>query len=118
MINDKIHLSEFHSGDDMAAFASAMEYLRAHPGTALVIEPGTYTLTGELAKSAMASVINGDWGANPQRIMFHPKYEYDRGISFDGVKNCRVEGYGATLMVDGFMEPISLVNCENIELWS
>ncbi len=116
MINDKIHLSEFHSGDDMAAFASAMEYLRAHPGTALVIEPGTYTLTGELAKSAMASVMNGDWGANPQRIMFHPKYEYDRGISFDGVKNCRVEGYGATLMVDGFMEPISLVNCENIEL--
>ncbi|MBQ7932773.1 MAG: hypothetical protein IJ334_17415, partial [Clostridia bacterium] len=115
-MNEIKYLSEFRTGDDMTAFSAAMAYLREHPGTTLIIEPGTYTLTGNLAKSAMESVMNGEWGRNPQRIMFNPKYKYDRGISFDGVKNCRVEGYGATFMVDGFMEPVSLVNCENIEL--
>ncbi len=115
-MNERIHLSKFRTNDDMSAFAAAMAYLREHPGTTLVMEPGTYTLTGELAKSAMQSVMSGEWGRNPQRQMFHPNYRYDRGISFDGIQNCRVEGYGVTLMVDGFMEPISMVNCENVEL--
>jgi len=115
-MNNIIQLPKNNRGDSTADFSRAVEYLRAHPGTTLVIEPGTYTITGTLARRAMHSVMNGEWGHNPQRTMFSPDYKYDRGISFDGVKNCRIEGYGVTLMIDGFMEPVSLVNCENIEL--
>ena len=115
-MNPAVNLSQFRRNDDMSTFAAAMEYLRNHPGTTLVIEPETYILTGDRAKNAMQSVMSGEWGRNPQRTMFNPKYEYDRGISFDGVRNCRVEGYGVTLMVDGFMEPVSMINCENVEL--
>lgn len=112
----RVYLSQFRREDARTVYSNAAAYLRAHPGTTLVIEPGTYTITGERARSAMQAVLNGDWGENPQRIMFSPNYAYDRGFDLDGVHDCRIEGYGVTFMVDGFMEPVSLRNCSGIEL--
>ena len=115
-MNNIRHLSEFGCGDDMAAISAAADWLRSNPGTTLVIEPREYRITGELARAAMASVMNGEWGHNPQRHMFNPKYRYDRGLNLDGVRDCKIEGYGAVFMVDGFMEPVTMTNCENVEL--
>ncbi len=111
-----VNLAEFRESDDMNTFARAMKYLQSHSGTTLVVEPGTYLLTSEQARSAQTSVMNGEWGENPQDHMFNPKYEYTRGISIDGISDCKIEGYGVTLMVDGFMEPVSITNCENLVL--
>lgn len=111
-----VNLAEFTAASDIETFAAAMEYLRANPGTTLIVPPGTYHITSDLAKNAMHSVMTGEWGSNPQRIMFNPKYIYTRGISFDGQKGTRVIADGAVLMIEGFMEPVSLVNCSDIEL--
>ena len=116
MNDNTVLLTDFTAFTDMDTFAAAMAYCREHPGTTLVVPPGTYHITGDLAKSAMNSVITGEWGKNPQRIMFNPKYKYNRGIDFDGQQGTRVIANGAVLMVEGFMEPVSLVNCTDIQL--
>ena len=116
MSEKTVNLSEFTAASDIETFAAAMEHLRANPGTTLIVPPGTYHITSDLAKRAMHSVMTGEWGGNPQRIMFNPKYEYTRGISFDGQQGTRVIADGAVLMVEGFMEPVSLINCTDVEI--
>lgn len=111
-----IYLSEFHGADTLETISLAMQYLKEHPGTTLIIEPGVYTITSDLARWTRKSVLDGDFGSNPQSIIFTPKFQYTRGMDFEGQKGSRVLAYGATLMVDGFMEPISLNHCENVEL--
>lgn len=116
-MNEKtVNLTDFTAENDTATFAAAMAYLREHPKTTLVVPEGTYHITGELAKNAMHSVMTGEWGRNPQRVMFNPNYKYDSGISFDGHNGTRVLADGAKIMVEGFMEPVSIINCTDVEL--
>lgn len=109
-------LADFRQKDDISTFAAAMEYLKSHPETELIIEPGVYTLTDELALAAQKSVMSGEWGQNPQKIMFNPKYRYSKGISVSAQKGSRIIAYGVTLTVNGFMEPVSITDCEDIEI--
>ena len=111
-----MEFSRFRKENDRAGFEAAIQYLREHPGTTLTVEPGIYQLTDEQAKAAQYAVMSGAWGENPQNVMFHPKYRYTKGIDLSGVRNCRIQAYGVTLMVDGFMEPISVTDCEDVEL--
>ncbi len=112
----QVSFSSFRREDDTASFAAAMEYLRNHPNTTLFIEPGVYSLTSALARETMQHVMNGDYGDNPQPIMFSPQFAYTRGIDFDGQNGTTVLADGVTVMVDGFMEPVSLRNCKNVTL--
>lgn len=113
---NRINLADFSADTDTRRFALAMEYMRSNPGTELFVPRGEYTITSDLAKEAMEHVFNGDWGENPQKIMFNPKYKYTRGISFEGQRGSVVSAYGVKLIIDGFMEPISLINCSDIEI--
>ena len=116
MEHNTVFLSAFCGSDTLESISLAMQYLKDHPGTTLVMEPGVYTITSELAQWTRQSVLNGDFGSNPQRTMFHPKFPYTRGMDFAGQRGSRILAYGVTLMIDGFMEPVSLNHCENIEL--
>ncbi|MBR6739570.1 MAG: right-handed parallel beta-helix repeat-containing protein [Clostridia bacterium] len=111
-----MNFSEFWQGDVMSSFACAMKYLKDNPGTTLTVEPGTYILTDERACRAQRAVMSGEYGDVPQRVMFSPKYEYTRGISLAGQKGSRIIAYGVKLLVDGFMEPLSVVDCEDVEI--
>lgn len=113
---EKVYLSSFKGDDTLKVIANAMEYLKLHPKTTLVIEPGTYIITSPLARETQRAVMAGEYGQNPQRTMFSPNFEYTRGMCFAGQRDTRVEAYGVTLLVDGFMEPISLRDCENVTL--
>ena len=108
---NRIFLSSFSGDDDRARFAAALDHMKKNPGTTLVVEPGIYNITTPRAREAQRAVMNGEYGANPEPIMFDPKYEYDRGLDFAGHKNSTVEAYGATLLIDGFMEDISIRDC-------
>lgn len=116
MSDKTVTLTEFTAASDIETFAAAMEYLCENPGTTLIVPPGTYHITSDLAKNAMHSVMTGEWGRNPQSIMFNPKYKYTRGISFDGQRGTRMIADGAVFMIEGFMEPVSLINCEDVEV--
>lgn len=112
-ISKTIHLTDFCGKDDSEIFANAISFMKNNPGTTLVVEPRVYNITSELARNAQEKVMDGAYGEDPMVVMFKPDYRFTRGIHFDGLKDCKIEAYGATVMVDGFMEPISITNCEN-----
>ncbi len=120
MTNNTISLFDFAADEslgmeqDTARFAAAMAYCRENPGTTLIVPPGKYTITAPLARETQAKVMAGAYGGNPQKIMFHPNFPYSCGISFEGQKGTTLVGYGVTLMVDGFMEPVSIRDCEDV----
>ncbi len=111
-----IKLSDFKRENDTETFATAMNYMKEHPKTTLIVEPGIYNITTEQARAAQTAVMNGDFGDNPEKTMFNPDYKYSRGISFECQKGSTIIAYGVTLIIDGFMEPISITDCEDIEI--
>lgn len=115
-MNSTVYLSKFPAESDSERFALAMAYLKKHPYTTLIIEEGTYNLTDERAREVQRAVMAGEYGRNPEHILFRPNFEYTRGIYFEGQRGTRVIAEGVTLIIDGFMEPISIRGCEDIEI--
>lgn len=111
-----IRLSQFSGENDIILFANAMAYLRENPNTTLIVEPRVYEITTPLARQTMDDVLNGVYGNNPESAMFSPDFAYSRGISFEGQTGTTVIAHGATLLIDGFMEPLTLLNCKNITI--
>lgn len=110
-----INLADFKGTDDRTRFAAALEVLRENPGSTLIVPPGVYNITTELSRDNQARCMSGEWGWNPEPVMFTPEYKYDRGLDFAGHKGSSVIApEGATLMIDGFMEPISIRDCEGV----
>ncbi len=94
----------------------ACDYLRAHAGATLFIPPGEYLLEDARAQEVRRAVMAGEYGANPEPVMFNPEFIYSRGFDLDGCRDVTISAYGVTLLVDGFMEPVSLRNCRNVSL--
>ncbi len=110
-----INLADFHGTDDRARFAAALDVLKKDPGSTLIVPRGTYNITTELSRENQRKCMMGEWGENPEPIMFNPDYKYDCGLDFTGHKNSTVIAPdGATLMIDGFMEPISIKDCDGV----
>ena len=112
----RISINNFKAIDDMTTFRSAAKYLRENPDTVLVLEKKTYLLRDEEACALQRKVMRGDFTRNPEHHMFNPKFKYVIGIDLKGAKNVKIEGNGATLIFDGFMENISCQYCENVEI--
>ena len=112
----QISLSLFYANDDRELFSMAVSYLRENPDTCLTIPKKVYHISTPLARKAQECVMQGDFTDDPQSIMFRPEYEYDIGIDFRGIDNCSVEADGATLLIDGFMEPVCIRECTNFSL--
>lgn len=108
------NLKEFEGRDTISVFSSAMSCLRENPGSTLIIDPGIYVITSELARETQRAVMSGKYGPNPEHVMFSRNFAFTKGISFDGLSDITIEASGAILMVDGFMEVLSIQNCENI----
>lgn len=114
--NRKIFFSYFKKDNTAESFRAAFEYLRNNPCTDLIVEPGEYVLTDKMAVEALTSVMNGDWGSNPQPVMFNPDYRYFIGVPIFNLENCSVIAENVKLIVDGFMEPVSVKDCRNVTI--
>ena len=64
----------------------------------------------------MNNAITGKFGTNPEDVMFKPDFRYDRGLDFSGHISSRIIADGVTLMIDGFMEPVSVRDCSGVEI--
>lgn len=102
--------------DDTRALRRAAEYCRKHPGTTLTIPPGTYRLRDSKAEQLEHEVLQGKMGGDPEKVIFTPYYPYVRGLDFDGSDSVTIEASGATLMCEGWMEPLSITNCRNVTI--
>ena len=102
--------------DDTKALREAVALCRAHEGSTLVIPAGTYLLRDVDAMQLEADAIGGKMGANPESTIFSPYYPYAKGLDFSGAKGVTIEAEGATLLCDGWMEPVSLTDCTDLTL--
>ncbi len=116
MSDNAIHFSDYYSGNTVEALKKAAEELRNGSAGTLIIEPGDYVITTKLAVDTQTAVMTGEYGGNPQRIMFNPKFKYDVGFDLNGISDCKISAYGAKFIIDGFMEPVCIKKCENVEL--
>lgn len=111
-----VDIAEFAGKDDMETFRRAAAYLRSNPGTTLCLEPKTYMLHDDDARTLQEEVMAGNLSKNPEPFMFHRQFDYVTGIDLKGAKDVTIEGNGAVLLFDGFMENISLQYCEDVTL--
>lgn len=116
--SEKISVRDFgaipdDNRDDTSALRRAAEYCRKHPGTTLVIPAGTYQLRDSKAERLEQEVLEGKMGKNPERVIYTPFYPYVQGLNFDGSESVTIEALGAVIMCEGWMEPLSIVNCRN-----
>ena len=102
--------------NDAESLQKAMVFCKSHPGTVLQFEPGIYDFRDERAVELMEGILNGKIKGNPQDSIFRPYYPYAKGLDFNGLRNITVEAQGAVLLFDGWGEPVSLNNCQNIRI--
>lgn len=102
--------------DDTQALRAAAEYCREHKGATLVIEPGTYIISDPDAVRLENEVLAGKHGENPEASIFTPYFPYVKGLDFEGSRDVTVLAEGATIMCDGWMEPVSIIGCTNFKL--
>lgn len=102
--------------NDREAIQQALEYCRLHQVKTLLMPAGVYRIREESAVQLLTDIMAGKMGKNPQDIIFTPYYPYVRGLDFKGIRQLTVEATGAVLMVEGWMEPVSLENCKNITI--
>lgn len=112
----QLNLKDYPGSDDRARFAAALADAKAHPGAILTVPPGIYTITTALARDTMRDVISGRYGENPEDAMFSPDFPFSVGLSFAGHAGTTLSAYGVTLLVDGFMEAVSLDHCRDVTL--
>lgn len=102
--------------DDTKALRRTVEYCRNHQGTTLEIPAGIYQLRDAQAEKLEQDVLSGKMGNNPEETIFTPYYPYASGLDFTGSKDITVQASGATLLCEGWMEPISLIDCTNVTI--
>ena len=102
--------------DDTKALRKAAQYCREHPGTTLILPAGVYQITDPTAKQLEEDVLAGNYGSDPEKKMFVPYFPYVKGLDFDGSEDVTVRAGGATLLCDGWMQPVSITGCKRFTL--
>ena len=102
--------------NDAHTLRAAVAEIVKHPGSVLYFPPGRYLLADDNAIKLQRDAMSGKLGNNPQDKIFNYDFKYVNGLDFTGAKNLTIEANGAELICDGWMEPISLVNCEDITI--
>ena len=102
--------------DDQEAIQKAINQCKNKKHTTLLIPPGIYDIIDEKAIALMNDIMNWKYGKNPQDSIFTPYFPYAKGLDLSGLKDVYVKAQGAILLCSGWMEPVSLENCENITI--
>jgi len=102
--------------NDAQPLRKAAEYARTHPGVTLHFPPGHYDFSDPLAVEIMEKTLAGEYGKDPQTTIFRPYFPYVKALDFNGAKDLTIDANGARLVIDGWLEPVSLENCRNVVL--
>ena len=102
--------------NDLEAINEAIKYVKTRPGSILYFPPGVYDIAEPEAIKLMNEILTGEIEGNSQNVIFEPYYPYAVGLNLDGIQDLSIEAAGATLLVDGWMEPISIKNTQGITI--
>lgn len=102
--------------NDAPALRKAIEFAKGHPGIVLYFPAGVYDFRDDNAVQLMEQAMTGKFGSNPEPTIFKAYYPYVRGLDFRGISGLTIEAHGATLLCEGWMEPISLDQTRDITI--
>lgn len=120
-VREKIDVTDFGAHpndgrDDTGALRQAVKRARETEGSTLVFPPGKYLLSDPKAIQIQEAALHGKFGENPQNHLYVPNRKYVIGLDFKGAKDLTILAEDVELMCDGWMEPLSFRDCENINL--
>lgn len=99
--------------NDFGALRAATAYCREHPGTTLFFPPGRYDIDNETARRIEFEAVSGAYGENVQGTLFRPDAPYVTALDLSGCKNTTILAHGATLLLHGWYEVITLQGAED-----
>ena len=102
--------------NDADALRAAVLAARKQPGAILVLPPGIYDLRDDDAVHIQDDWMTGKLKGNPERTLFRPYAPHIKGLDFTGAKDLTIKAAGAVLRCDGWMEPVSLIDCQRVIL--
>ncbi len=102
--------------DDTKYLRLAAEKARTTPNSRLYFPSGEYHLSDPKAIKIQKAALSGKLGANPQDILYRPNQAYIIGLDFEGAKGLTIDAEGVKLVCDGWMEPLSFRNAQDIIL--
>ena len=102
--------------NDAAALRAAVQACRVNGAGTLLFPPGKYLLADDKAITLQNEAMSGVHGNALQGLIFNLHYDYVIGLDFKGIKNLAIQAAGAELLCDGWMEPVSLVETENLTI--
>ena len=118
---DTINISDFGANpndgkNDLDGLRKAAAYCTTHPGTTLIIPEGVYDVVDKKAQEIEFKAITGAYGKLSSDTLFKHTFPYVKVLDFSGSKNITVEASGATLNLNGWYEPVSIVRSQNFLL--
>lgn len=102
--------------NDADGLRAAAKHARENPGTTVAFPPGIYDLRDEAAVKIQDDWMTSKLKGNPVETLFLPYAPHVRGLDFSGARDVTIDATGAVLLCDGWMEPVSLVDCERVTL--
>lgn len=121
VVEGRVSVADFGAvaGDgknDAEAFRKALAFAKTKPGLTLIVPPGVYNWYDADAVGLMDRAMRGELGYNPEPNIFKPNFPYARGLDFRGISGLSVEATGATILFEGWMEPVSIDQASDIML--
>lgn len=102
--------------NDAKALRQAVAYCKAHKGITLFFPPGIYNYKDEKAVKIEKEAISGVYGEDVQGHLFHPKASYVKALDFTDCEDLTIKADGATLLLEGWYEVISLTRTKHITI--
>ncbi|PZX48294.1 glycosyl hydrolase family 28-related protein [Algoriphagus chordae] len=102
--------------DDTAFLRKAAEKARTTPNATLYFPAGEYQLRDQKAVDIQEAAFAGELGANPQEVLYVPNQEYVIGLDFEGADGLTIDANDVKIIFDGWMEPVSFRNTQNVTL--
>ena len=99
--------------NDAEALRAAVADCRKTGASTLVFPAGQYLLADARAVALQDSAMSGKF-SDLQNAIFTPHYKYVIGLDLTGIKDLTIEAKGAELLCDGWMEPLTLAETENL----
>ncbi|MBP3426061.1 MAG: right-handed parallel beta-helix repeat-containing protein [Rikenellaceae bacterium] len=102
--------------NDFEALRRATDYCRENPGTTLRFPAGQYDIDHPLARKIEFEAISGAYGERVQATLFRPDAPYVKAVELAGCDNTTIKAQGATLMLHGWYEVLSIERAEGVTI--
>ncbi|HWK57550.1 MAG TPA: right-handed parallel beta-helix repeat-containing protein [Parapedobacter sp.] len=102
--------------NDATALRKAMAAARSQPGATVYFPPGVYRFSDDEARRIEYEAISGQYGEDVQGRLFKPDAPYVIALDLAGSRGVTVEAAGATLVLEGWYEAVSITDAENLRI--